>query len=70
MRRKLASEYLDKVHGITLAPTTMAKLAVVGGGPPFWLDGRFPLYGRDHLDEYAAKRLGPLRSSTSDKVAA
>ena len=33
MRRKMASEYLFKVHGIQLSPATLAKLAVLGGGP-------------------------------------
>ena len=33
LRRKQASEYLRERHGITLSPATLAKLAVVGGGP-------------------------------------
>jgi hypothetical protein len=66
MRRKMASEYLLEEHGIQLSPATLAKLAVIGGGPPFRLDGRFPIHDRDDLDVYAVKRLGPLRSSTSD----
>lgn len=66
MRRREASEYLQEQHGIRLAHSTLAKLAVVGGGPPFRLDGRFPLYDRDALDIYATQRLGPLRRSTSE----
>jgi hypothetical protein len=66
MRRKLASRYLKKVHGVKLAPTTLAKLACLGGGPKYLKDGLFPLYPAEYLDEFAALRLGPLRSSTSD----
>lgn len=66
MRRREASQYLQEQHGIRLAHATLAKLAVVGGGPPFRLDGRFPVYDRQALDTYAAERLGPLRRSTSD----
>ena len=66
MRRQEASHYLHERHGIRLAHSTLAKLAVVGGGPPFRLDGRFPVYDREALDTYASERLGPLRRSTSD----
>ncbi len=66
MRRSEASQYLQEQHGIRLAHSTLAKLAVVGGGPPFRLDGRFPVYDRAELDAFAATRLGPLRASTSD----
>jgi hypothetical protein len=67
MRRKLASEYLHERHGVSLSPATLAKLAVVGGSPPFLKDGPFPLYDRENLDTFALARLGPLRTSTSDK---
>jgi hypothetical protein len=70
MRRREASAYLDALYGIRLAPATLAKLAVIGGGPKFRLDGRYPLYDREELDVFADARLGPLRSSTSDKAAA
>jgi hypothetical protein len=70
MRRKVASEYLLEVHGVSLSPATLAKLAVTGGSPPFWKDGPFPIYGRPELDEFAAARLGPLRTSTSESLAA
>lgn len=70
MRRHDASAYLLDEHGVRLSTATLAKLAVVGGGPPFRLDGRFPLYDRADLDDFATKRLGPRRTSTSDKQAA
>ena len=62
-----ASAYLSELHGITLSPATLAKLAVVGGGPAFRKDGPFPLYELDILDAFAAARLGPLRTSTGDQ---
>jgi hypothetical protein len=67
LRRREASAYLAAAHGVRLSPGTLAKLAVIGGGPRFRLDGRFPLYERSELDAFAAARLGPLRTSTSDR---
>jgi hypothetical protein len=66
MRRRDASAYLFEAHGVSLTVGSLAKLAVIGGGPRFRLDGRFPVYDRDELDSFATARLGPLRSSTSD----
>jgi hypothetical protein len=66
MRRKMASEYLLEEHGVSLSPATLAKLASVGGSPPFYKDGPFPKYDRDGLDAFAVARLGRLRTSTSD----
>ena len=70
MRRKMASEYLLEEHGVTLSPATLAKLVVVGGSPPFFKDGPFPIYDRGNLDAFAVARLGHLRTSTSDQQAA
>jgi hypothetical protein len=70
MRRSVASTYLREVHGVSLSPATLAKLAVLGGGPRFRRDGRFPLYDLPELDTYAVARLGPLCSSTSEQQAA
>jgi hypothetical protein len=66
MRTREASEYLFQVHGVRLSPSTLAKLRVVGGSPPFQYDGRFPVFTPSGLDDYAANRLGPVRRSTSD----
>jgi hypothetical protein len=66
LRRKQASDYLRERHGITLSTATLAKLAVVGGGPAFRKDGPFPLYELDILDAFANARLGPLRTSTGE----
>ncbi len=35
LRRWEAAEYLRLVHGIEVAPATLAKWATVGGGPAF-----------------------------------
>ena len=67
MRRKVASEYLAEIHGVTLSMATLAKIASIGSsGPRFRLDGRFPIYDQAELDAFAQRRLGGLRSSTSD----
>ena len=65
LRRKAASEYLKKTHGIQRAPSTLAKLAVVGGGPVFRRDRRVPLYSTDDLNTWAASLLSPPMRSTS-----
>jgi hypothetical protein len=71
LRRGDASRYLREVYGLSLAPATLAKMfSQRSDGPPAYLAGRIPLYPRDELDAWAAKRLGPLRASTSDRQAA
>jgi hypothetical protein len=67
LRRTEASSYLLEEHGLHYAPATLAKLAVVGGGPKFQHAGRIPLYPPAELDAWAAEILSPLKSSTSDK---
>jgi hypothetical protein len=66
LRRKAASQYLEDKYGIHRAPATLAKLAVIGGGPPFRRDGRIPLYSTDDLDKWATSRLSAPMRSTSD----
>jgi hypothetical protein len=66
MRRREASDYLKTVWGIDRAPTTLAKLACIGGGPSFRHCHRTPLYPSDSLDDWAKSILSPLKSSTSD----
>jgi len=66
LRRKAASEYLAATWGIPCSPSTLAKLAVIGGGPTFRRAGRIPLYSSGDLDTWATSKLsGPMRS-TSD----
>ena len=64
-RRAEASSYLKQNWGISRAPSTLAKLACLGGGPRFQSAGRIPLYPETELDEWARSILSPLKSSTS-----
>lgn len=70
LRRKEASAYLRRTFGLERAPSTLAKLAVIGGGPPFRLLNRVPLYTTVDLDEWVASRLGPRMRSTSGSAEA
>lgn len=68
LRRKEASAYLRENFGLERAPSTLAKLAVIGGGPPFRLLNRVPLYTPADLDRWVASKLGPRQQSTSDRT--
>ena len=71
LRRGEASRYLRERYGIGLAVATLAKMfSQSSEGPPAFVAGRVPLYPREALDAWATKRLGRLRSSTSDSQAA
>lgn len=59
LRRWEASEYLREVHGIEVAPATLAKWVTVGGGPPYEKMNRTPLYSTAALDTWAASKLQP-----------
>ena len=61
-----ASLYLRNTWGISRTPKTLAKLAVVGGGPAFRKDGRFPLYEIESLDEWAREQLTESVRSTAE----
>jgi hypothetical protein len=66
LRRKAASEYLNDTHGVQRAPSTLAKLAVIGGGPVFRRDGRVPLYSTSDLDSWVRSILSkPMRSTSA-----
>jgi hypothetical protein len=66
LRRKEVSAYLRQKHGLERSPATLAKLAVIGGGPPFRRMNRTPLYDPADVDRWVAERLGPRLRSTSD----
>jgi hypothetical protein len=70
LRRKDAAYYVRTNWGLPCAPQTLAKLAVVGGGPVFRKAGRYPLYSPEDLDSWAKGRIGHPRTSTSDFPAA
>ncbi len=53
VRRSEASRHLKEIWGIDRAPTTLAKLACIGGGPAYHKVGRVPLYKPEDLDAWA-----------------
>ena len=63
--RKDAAQFLTD-RGYKTAPATLAKLACIGGGPPFESFGRRPLYREEDLLGWAHGRTTGLRRSTSD----
>jgi hypothetical protein len=66
LHRVPAAKYVEDTYGIPCSPKTLAKYACVGGGPPFRLAGRFPLYPVSGLDAWAQSKIGPLVRSTSE----
>jgi hypothetical protein len=68
LNRKQASDRL-KARGLKIEPTTLAKYATTGGGPPFQKWSRTPVYDPEMLDQWAEQRLGALRHSSSDEYA-
>jgi hypothetical protein len=66
LRRKAAAQYLIDHWGVPRTANTLAKLALIGGGPIFRKAGRIPLYAPADLDQYAEDQLGKPMRSTSD----
>lgn len=65
LRRWEAAEYLKIVHGVEVAPATLAKWASVGGGPAYQKVNRTPLYPTAELDSWATDKLGdPVRNTS------
>ncbi|MCW2286218.1 hypothetical protein M2323_004043 [Rhodoblastus acidophilus] len=69
LRRQQAAEYLKGRYGFGAA-RTLAKLAVVGGGPEIFYAGpRTPLYTEEKLDAWAQSKIGrPVRSTSERKA--
>ena len=65
-RRKEAARFLRENFATPTSVQQFAKLAVIGGGPPFHKFSRFPIYKQSDLIAWAEKMLGEARSSTSD----
>lgn len=65
LRRSEAAHHISEKH-FPCSPRTLAKLAVIGGSPPFRKAGRIPLYAVSDLDEWARGKLGPRVSSTAE----
>jgi hypothetical protein len=64
-RRKTAGAYLKQKFGFG-SEKTLAKLAVVGGGPLFRKAGTAVLYTPDDLDTWALNQIGEPQLSTSN----
>src|SRR5271168_301576 len=65
MTRLEAARYITD-HWFPCSPKTLAKLAVIGGGPAFRKAGRVPLYSASACDQYGRSRIGPLVHSTAE----
>ena len=59
-----ASQYLAGL-GLSYAPSTLAKLRCVGGGPVFHSFGRSTRYTPQRLREFVRSKLSAERTSTS-----
>jgi hypothetical protein len=64
LTRSESAQHLSEA-GYPIRPKTLAKLASIGGGPVFRKFGHRVLYDSKDLLEWAEKRAGPLRESTS-----
>lgn len=64
LRRKKVALALSEA-GYPISPATLATKATRGGGPPYQLFGRIPLYERGRALDWANSRLTSPRSSTS-----
>lgn len=69
LRRQALAQALTEA-GFPTAPATLATKATRGGGPPFRLYGRIPLYQWSDALEWAQGRLSEPRGSSSEGDAA
>jgi hypothetical protein len=67
LSRKEAAEFLTQ-SGYRTAPSTLAKLACLGGGPTYRCFGRKPLYTAGDLITWAEARCSEPKRSTSDSA--
>ncbi len=65
LRRKATADALT-AKGYTTSDKTLSTKATRGGGPPYRLFGRFPLYRWGDALAWAEGRLSPPRHSTSE----
>jgi len=68
LRRHAAATHVEEQWGYPLSPKTLAKLAVIGGGPRFRKAGRIPLYDPADLDDWVRSKLSRAIASTSELV--
>jgi hypothetical protein len=69
LTRRAAAQALTEA-GFKTAPSSLATLAVRGGGPQFRRFGRIPLYRWGDLLDWAQSRLSTPMRSTSEADAA
>jgi hypothetical protein len=68
MRRKDAGRYLKERFGFS-SERALAKLATIGGGPPFHragTNGRIVVYEISELDSWALTQIGDAKRSTTE----
>jgi hypothetical protein len=65
LRRAEAARHIRDRWGYPCSPKTLAKYAVIGGGPRFRKAGRYPLYHPDDLDGWVSDKLSDPVTSTS-----
>lgn len=65
LERTEAAEYLT-ARGLRITKATLQKFATVGGGPAYQRFGLRVVYTLQSLDEWAEKKLSPLKRSTSE----
>jgi hypothetical protein len=65
LRRAEAAQHIQTKWGYPCSPRTLAKYAVIGGGPLFRKAGRYPLYHPDDLDTFVRSKLSDPVTSTS-----
>lgn len=66
LRRQEAANYITETYNFPCSAKTLAKLAVVGGGPRFFKAGKFPLHDIPDLDAWAQAKLSEKVSSTAE----
>ena len=65
LNRKEAAGYV-RAKGLPCMPSTLGKLATLGGGPLMRKFGRSVVYTATDLDAWVASRMSPPKSSTCD----
>jgi hypothetical protein len=65
LRRDATAEALTEA-GYPISPATLATKAIRGGGPPFRLFGRIPIYTWAEALAWAEGRMSAPRRSTSE----
>jgi hypothetical protein len=57
LNRKQAADYLRSLQCSVTTARGLAKLAVAGRGPPYFVDGNRVLYSRAELNQWRLNRL-------------